>query len=202
MGCIQSKPRERQGLHSQQEDLIINNNQEKSKPEETQPGINSPKRDPIPSRYSPPTSQKTHSTPSPLDGLGSLEEVWSSPKEWSRFKAYLAKISEGQSSEGQELSLDRYSKFLECFANLDMGEIEERRKLVIYMKTFFDREQCLRCVDGGMRKEVLERIKSVDSGQQEPGRWVFNVVYPRVVDMLTQQLGNYQNFHTEMFRKP
>ena len=48
-----------------------------------------------------------------------------------------------------------YLNFLKCFAKLDTEEIVERRKLVEDMKTFFDREQCLRCVDSGMRREVL-----------------------------------------------
>ena len=91
---------------------------------------------------------------------------------------------------------------MECFAKLDTEEIVERRMLVEDMKTFFDREQFLRCVDHGMRREVLDRKKSVSSGQQEPGHWVFNVIYPRVVDMLAQQLGNYQNHHTDILRIP
>jgi len=92
--------------------------------------------------------------------------------------------------------------FLEMYARLDM---EYRRgagrdKLVQMVKEiadhregFLDRERCLKCVDSGMRKKVLERIKNVKNGGDEPGPKVFILLYPRVVDKLGEMLGNYQN---------
>ena len=44
-----------------------------------------------------------------------------------------------------------------------------------------------------MRKEVLERIKNVKNGTDEPGPKVFTLLYPRVVDRLGELLGSYQN---------
>ena len=51
----------------------------------------------------------------------------------------------------------------------------------------------MKCVDSGMRKQVLERIKNVKDGKDEPGPKVFTLLYPRVVDRLGEMLGNYQN---------
>jgi len=137
-----------------------------------------------------------------LDGLGNLSEVWSIAKQWNKFKQYLDTISEGEDSDGQPLSMVRYAIFLEMYARLDMefrsGKGRERmvqlvKDIADHKEGFLDRERCLKCVDGGVRKEVLERVKNVRSNREEAGPRVFILVYPRVVDRLGELLGNYQN---------
>ena len=66
---------------------------------------------------------------------------------------------------------------------------------------FLDRERCLKCVDSGMRKEVLEWIKNVKHGKDEPGPKVFILIYTRVVDRLGEMLGSYQNMLIRQNRK-
>ena len=56
---------------------------------------------------------------------------------------------------------------------------------------FFGTERCLRCIDRGMRKQVMENSRRVKKGEVKGGTWVFQPVYPRVVDKLNQLLGSY-----------
>jgi len=154
------------------------------------------------SRHSPPSSRPfSHSLPA-LDGLGSLSEVWSIAKLWNKFKQYLDTIKEGEDSEGQPLTMARYAIFLEMYARLDMeyrrGERGERmvqlvKEMVEHEEQFLGRERCLKCIDSGVRRKVLENVKHVEGGSEEAGPVVFILVYPRVVDKLGEMLGNYQN---------
>ena len=41
------------------------------------------------------------------------------PKQWGKFKEYLATINEGEDSEGNPLSMVRYATFLDLYARLD-----------------------------------------------------------------------------------
>lgn len=157
---------------------------------------------PTPSRHSPPVSRVTSSYNTQLDGLGSIGEVWEDQGRWEEFKLYLANLCEGEDSEGVPIMLDRYAKFLELFALLDRAErlgqdTEDRRKILDYVvhheEDFFGRERCLKCIDGGMRREVLKRIREVDEGVLEPTTRVLAPIYSRVVDRLSELLGNYQN---------
>merc|ERR1719427_1063065 len=103
MGCIQSKPRPRKGLHAQQEEFVGNNNKASHGPSCDPPQARSSPMPPLnsndqqtssSSRHSPPSSHRS-SHPIPyLEGLGSLSEVWSMPQQWDKFKQYLATISE------------------------------------------------------------------------------------------------------------
>eukprot|EP00092_Neocalanus_flemingeri_P003450 GFUD01003699.1.p1 GENE.GFUD01003699.1~~GFUD01003699.1.p1 ORF type:complete len:240 (+),score=106.74 GFUD01003699.1:41-721(+) len=213
MGCIQSKPRTRKGLHTQQEEFIVNNNKAsrdpstsshppQARPSPTPPTSYNDQHPSSSSPHSPPTSlHSSHPLPY-LEGLGSLSEVWSMPQQWDKYKQYLATISEGEDSEGQPLSMVRYATFLEMYARLDMeyrrGEGRERliqlvKEIAEHEEQFLGRERCLKCVDAGMRKEVLERVKNVKNGSEEAGPRVFILIYPRVVDRLGEMLGNYQN---------
>ena len=136
--------------------------------------------------------------------------MWSLPQQWDKYKQYLATIREGEDSEGQPLTMVRYAMFLEMYARLDM---EYRRgagkdKLMQMMKEiadhregFIDMVRCLKCVDSGMRKEVLERIKNVKHGNDKPGPKVITLLYPRVVDRLGEMLGSYQNMLIRQNRK-
>ena len=128
--------------------------------------------------------------------------MWSLPQQWDNYKQFLTTIRDGEDSEGQPLTMVRYAVFLEMYARLDMEYRREagKDKLMQMMKEiannregFLDRERCLKCVDSGMRKEVLERIKNVKNGNDEPGPKVFTLMYPKVVDRLGEILGNYHN---------
>merc|ERR1711874_686526 len=92
--------------------------------------------------------------------------------------------------------------FLELYARLDKEHREGRDKTRLmemvseiseHEEKFLDRERCLRCVDAGARREVLNNIKSVKAGEVEPGPAVFILLYPKIVDKLGELLGNYQN---------
>eukprot|EP00092_Neocalanus_flemingeri_P048195 GFUD01054922.1.p1 GENE.GFUD01054922.1~~GFUD01054922.1.p1 ORF type:complete len:228 (+),score=105.18 GFUD01054922.1:172-855(+) len=213
MGCYHSKPAERKGLFSQQEEFVWNNNKDTACHDPTTdtteasdshiPNLNvSDPTLPSPSPHSPPASRPSTTSLPSLDGLTSLSEVWSMPQQWDKFKQYLATISEGEDSEGQPLIMVRYATFLEMYARLDM---EYRRgvsrEMLVQLVTdmmeheeqFLGRERCLKCIDTGMRREVLETVKNVKTGNEEAGPRVFIVIYPRVVDRLEEMLGNYQN---------
>ena len=56
---------------------------------------------------------------------------------------------------------------------------------------FFGIERCLRCIDRGMRAQVMENIRRVKAREVKPGTWVYQPVYPRVVDRLNELLGAY-----------
>ena len=108
-------------------------------------------------------------------------------KQWDKFKQYLATISEGEDSDGQSLSMERYAIFLEMYAKLDMeynaGADKARLVQLIgeiadHEEEFLGRERCLRCVDSAMRREVLENIKSAKIGGEEVGPTVFTLIYP------------------------
>jgi hypothetical protein len=99
--------------------------------------------------------------------------VWSLPKQWDKYKQYLATIREGEDSEGQPLTMVRYTMFLEMYARLDMEYrrgagrdklVQMVKEIADYREGFLDRERCLKYVDSGMRKEVLEMIKNVKNG--------------------------------------
>ena len=127
-------------------------------------------------------------------------------KQWDKFKQYLATISEGEDSDGQSLSMERYAIFLELYAKLDMeynaGADKARLVQLIgdiadHEEEFLGRERCLKCVDSAMRREVLKNIKMARSGSEKAGPTVFILIYPRVVDRLGGMLGNYQNMMLE-----
>ncbi len=56
---------------------------------------------------------------------------------------------------------------------------------------FFGTERCLRCIDRGMRSQVLDNVRRVRKGETKGGTWVYQPVYPRVVDKLNDLLGPY-----------
>lgn len=157
---------------------------------------------PAPSRHSPPVSRPTSAYNTQLDGLGSIGEVWQHQGRWEEFKMYLARLSEGEDSDGVPIMLDRYAKFLELFALLDRAEkmgqsSEDKRDILRFVahheEDFFGRERCLKVVDGGMRREVMGRLRRAEQGDLEPSTQVLAPVYSRVVDRLSELLGNYQN---------
>ena len=56
---------------------------------------------------------------------------------------------------------------------------------------YFDVERCLRCIDTGIRSEILQNIKLLKNGQIEPGSWIYQPVYSKVLDKLNNLLGSY-----------
>ena len=76
--------------------------------------------------------------------------------------------------------------------------MEMVNEITEHEEQFLGRERCLRCVDAGGRREVLDNIKSVKAGDVEPGPAVFILLYPNIVDKLGELLGNYQNMVLEV----
>lgn len=110
-------------------------------------------------------------------------------------------MNEGEDSEGRAMTLGRYARFLELYVRLDQAERvenktqDELRSLVLAIKEdeedFFGVERHLRCIDGGMRKQVLENVRRVRKGEKCGGTWVYQPAYPRVLDKLNEMLGTY-----------
>jgi len=127
-------------------------------------------------------------------------------KQWDKFKQYLATLQEDVDSDGQPLSIERYAIFLELYAMLDKlyneGAANERlvemvEEIAHHEEEFFGRERFLRCLDSGTRKEILRKIKDVKSGNEKAGPMVFIIIFPKIVDKLSEQLGNYQSIVLE-----
>ena len=117
------------------------------------------------------------------------------PEQWGKFKGYLKTLIEGKDSEGNTLSMVRY-------ARLDMeynsGTHSDRLLQMVdeiaeHDEEFLGRERCLKCIDSGMRREVLNNIKMAKACTLNAGPTVFILLYPRVVEKLEEMLGNYQN---------
>ena len=107
--------------------------------------------------------------------------------QWNKFKQYLVTIREGEDSDGQPLTMVRYAIFLEMCARLDMeNKMGQRREMVVQLtmeiadseEQFLGRERCLKCIDSGVRRKVLENIKNVKSGNVDAGPSVFILIYP------------------------
>ena len=139
-------------------------------------------------------------TKSPLK-FGSITETWKNRAEWVKFASFLANMSEGEDSEGVPMTLDRYAKFLELYVRLDQaerieGRSEETLKKLVHAireheEDFFGTERCLRCIDAGMRRQIIENQRRVKKGEVKAGTWVYQPAYPRVLDKLNELLGSY-----------
>ena len=102
---------------------------------------------------------------------------------------------------GHPMKLGRYGRFLQLYVLLDQAERVEGRPepqlkdLVLRIKDdpedFFGTERCLRCIDKGMRRQVLDNVKKVRKGEVTAGTWVYHPVYARVLDKLNEMLGSY-----------
>ena len=132
------------------------------------------------------------------------------PKQWDKFKQYLATLKEDEDSDGKPLTMERYAIFLELYAMLDQeyneGAGKERLVKVVdeiakHEEEFFGRERFLRCLDSATRREILNNVKQVKAGEEKPGPLVFILIYPKIVDKLGELLGNYQNMVLEEERK-
>merc|ERR1712025_788910 len=116
-------------------------------------------------------------------------------KQWDRFKQYLATLNEDVDSDGQPLSMERYA-MLDKEYNDGAGNdrlLEIVAEIAEHKEEFFGRERFLRCLDSGTRKEILKNVKEAKAGKEKAGPMVFIIIYPKIVDKLLEQLGNYQN---------
>ena len=66
---------------------------------------------------------------------------------------------------------------------------------------FFGIERCLRCIDKGMRNQVLSNLRRVNKEGVQAGAWVYQPAYPRVLDKLNELLGHFQNDNIRMIKK-
>jgi len=214
MGCCHSKQeRGRKGLFKQQQEFLENNNKANNgQAANSQQTLISPLQPcpPTPSRHSPPASRPSSQHLPILEGMGSLSEVWTMPRQWDKFKQYLATLKEDEDSDGKPLTMERYAIFLELYAMLDKeyneGADKERLANIVdeiaeHEEEFFGRERFLRCLDSATRKEILNNVKQVKAGEEKPGPLVFILLYPKIVDKLGELLGSYQNMVLEEERK-
>ncbi len=62
---------------------------------------------------------------------------------------------------------------------------------------FFGADRCLQCIDGSMRSQVMDNLRRVHNGEAKGGTWVYQPVYPRVVEALNGMLGTYNKTPTK-----
>merc|ERR1712001_196106 len=110
-------------------------------------------------------------------------------------------------SDGQPIKLSRYARFLKLYVdlyhkekqlkekNIDCGANEELKIMVMNIKTdpedFFGTERCLKCINSGVRKEILDNVKKVRKDQMPAGAWVYQPAYSSVLDKLNTLVGSY-----------
>jgi len=128
------------------------------------------------------------------------------PKQWDKFKQYLTTLKEDEDSDGKPLTMERYAIFLELYAMLDQhyneGASKETLEKMVdeiaeHEEDFFGRERFLRCLDSATRREILKNVKHVKAGEEKAGPLVFILIYPKIVDKLSELLGSYQNMVLE-----
>ncbi|CAB4066585.1 unnamed protein product [Lepeophtheirus salmonis] len=135
--------------------------------------------------------------------LGSLTETWRNCHQWEKFKSYLRTLNEGIDSDGKPLSLERYAIFIELYSSLDSAERHKKLKpealkqiikdIRCHPLDFYGRERCLKCIDAGMRSAILRDVKRVLSNELEPGLWVYQPAYYRVLDKLNDLVGAFHD---------
>ena len=142
--------------------------------------------------------------------LGSITEIWKSGPEWAKYSAYLDTMEpEAIDSEGEPMKLSRYAHFLRLYVDLYHQEkllIEKRdpkakeilKKSVLDIKSdpedFFGVERCLKCINVGIRKQVLENVRKVKKNEVQGGAWVYEPAYSPVLDKLNYLLGPYNEY--------
>lgn len=135
--------------------------------------------------------------------FGTLTDYWKDANSWAKFTSYLEKMDEGTDSDGRPMSLARYALFLELYVALDQAERVEARPeselkdMVLsirdHQEDFFGIERCLRCIDKGMRSQVLTNLKKVSQDEIAAGTWIYQPVYPRVLDKINELTGHYHS---------
>ena len=139
-----------------------------------------------------------------LEDVERLGDIWRNRVKWSEFKTWLREKCEveGEDSEGQVLSVERYAAFLELFVSLHSEFKRDCRgdnclnsflALANHKEKFFSVDRCLKCIDLEIRESVIRDIKSVRRGEMSPSPVIFAQVYKKVFDKLLELLGSYQN---------
>ena len=138
--------------------------------------------------------------------LGSISEIWKYPNEWLAFCNFLDNMGhpsgsgEGLDSDNRPMKMSRYALFLKLYVDLHQleqnnAQQSELKNLVLQIgeheEDFFGLERCLRCLDAGQRKEILENVKKVRKNQAPAGAWVFASAYSPVLDKLNVLCGSY-----------
>ena len=140
--------------------------------------------------------------------LGSITEIWQSRNEWLKFCQFLDNTMEpeGFDSENVPIKLSRYALFLKLYVELYHREKylqeqrtansqEELKKMVLNIKSheedFFGTERCLRCIDAGVRRQVLDNLKQVKTNKKPAGAWVYQPAYSPVLDKLNSLVAVY-----------
>ena len=137
--------------------------------------------------------------------MGSITEIWKNTAEWEKFCHFLdTSEPEGYDSSGIPMKLSRYAAFLKDYVNLYYEEKQisethgDRSTLTqdilaikAHSEGFLDVERCLKCIDTGIRSEIIQNIKLLKSGNVEAGSWIYQPVYSKVLDKLNYLLGSY-----------
>jgi len=212
MGCVFSKPDEKQvnGDHVnrkpllEQHDVFINNNDHQ--PQQKPSSTSTSSQPPAPSRHSPPASRPSSldSDLHPeLDNIESLDSIRNHGVTWGQFKSWLREQNEGHDSDGEPLSLERYAIFLELFSNLERLELSKSNseqcksvflEIMNHKEKFFGNYRCLKVIDVGDRKPILDSAKKVKEGALSPSTEILKIVNQKVEDKLSSLLGSYQNY--------
>ena len=137
--------------------------------------------------------------------MGSITEVWKNKPQWDKFYDFLDKFEpEGIDSAGEPMKLSRYAKFLEHYVQLHYKELEIRKQnknenelknmilaLKIDSEGYFDTERCMKCIDTGVRNQIMTNLLDLKKGRVQPGVWIYQPAYSPVLDKLNYMLGFY-----------
>lgn len=84
------------------------------------------------------------------------------------------------------------TKTIISFFLLSLPQIRQLTlSIASHEEDFLGMERCLQCIDRGMRSQVMDNLRRVRRGEVKGGTWVYQPVYPRVVDALNGMLGTY-----------
>ena len=129
-----------------------------------------------------------------IKDLGSLCEVYENKDLWETFKEYLQGLTEGENSDGNKLTMERYCTWMELY--IQLGRETNRQKTIDIlddMEQYIDRENCLKCVDSGLRRDIMANMRAVKEGRMEPDTEVCVIMFQRVLERLQELFGNFQN---------
>ena len=138
--------------------------------------------------------------------MGSITEVWKNSLEWQKYFDFLDNFTpEGTDSTGEPMKLSRYAKFLQLYVQLHYKELElrksqmknesELKQMIFAIKNdpegYFDTERCIRCIDKGIRTQIMKNLADLKKGLVQPGVWIYQPAYSPVLDKLNYMLGFY-----------
>ena len=137
--------------------------------------------------------------------MGSITEVWKNSAQWEKYYEFLDNFEpEGIDSAGEPMKLSRYAKFLQLYVQLHYKELEirnqnkndnELKNMILAIKTdsegYFDTERCMKCIDAGVRSQIMANLLDLKKGRVQPGVWIYQPAYSPVLDKLNYMLGFY-----------